>query len=117
MENEETKETKENTENKEIKENKESKDTQENKVATEQKDNNEKKEVQQEVSEKKDIPEIKERISKENKDLLIKIINDTIKKKLEDLEKRNKAESNSINLLNKNVDKIKSMYIIIKYFI
>lgn len=111
MENKETKETKENIENKDVKDNKESKDTQESKEATEPKENNEKKEVQQESNEKKDIQAVKERFSQENKDLLIKIINETIKKKLDNLEKRNKAESISLNLLNQNVEKIKSRYI------
>ena len=111
MENKETKETKENIENKEVKDNKESKDTQENKEATEPKENNEKKEVQQESNEKKDIQAVKERFNQENKDLLIKIINETIKKQLDNLEKRNKDESSSITLLNKNVKIINSMYI------
>ena len=61
-----------------------------------------------------------ERFSQENKELLLKIINETIKKRLDDLEKRNKAENNTVTIINKNVDKIKSMYIIyinIKLFI
>ena len=111
MENKETKEIKENIENKDVKDNKESKDTQENKEAMKPKENNEKKEVQQESNEKKDIQAVKERFSQDNKDLLIKIINETIKKKLENLENRNKAESSSITLLHQNVEKIDSMYI------
>ena len=76
MENKEIKETKEKTEKKEIKENKESKETQGNKVITEQKDNNEK--MTHNKLKKKNIPEIK---TKENKELLMKIINETIKEK------------------------------------
>ena len=58
-----------------------------------------------------------ERISKENKELLLKIINDTIKKRLEDLEKKNKSEVNILNLLKTNTSKIKSIYILIYNFI
>ena len=56
-----------------------------------------------------------ERISKENKDLLLRIINDTLKKRLEELEKRNKSENNSITILNTNTLKIKSIYIFLIY--
>ena len=54
-----------------------------------------------------------ERINKENKDLLLKIINDRINKRLESLENKNKTENNSIVLMNNNVVKIKSILIII----
>ena len=80
--------------------NKEQKEDNEIKENKELKGNNEKKE---------------ERISKENKDLLLRIINDTIKKRLEELEKRNIAENNSINILNTNTLKIKSIYILLIY--
>lgn len=63
--------------------------------------------------EKEKIEEFKgekiERINKENRDLLLKIINDRINKKLESLEKKNKTENNSIVLMNNNVVKIKSI--------
>ena len=43
----------------------------------------------------------------------MKIINETLKNRLEQLEKRNDSEKKTMNLLNQNTDKIKSIYIII----
>ena len=120
MEVKETKETKENIEIKEVKENIDNKDPKENKDITESKENNEKKEGKENNENKEVFEKKEERFSQENKDLLLKIINETIKKRLDDLEKRNKAENNTVTIINKNVEKIKSMYIIyinIKLFI
>ena len=94
-------ENKENNDNKEIPKDKEKEEIKSN---DENKENNEQKEKIDEIQEKKD-----ERISKENKDLLLKIINNTIKKGLEALEKRNKEENSTIILIKNNVVKIKSI--------
>lgn len=100
-------------------EKKEEKQIEESKKENENKENQEKNKIKEnkEGTDSKELKENKEgegkkeeRITKENKDLLIKIINDMIKKRLDELEKRNNGEEKTIKILKTNEDKIKSIY-------
>ena len=65
-----------------------------------------------ENNENKDNSESKvERIGQNEKELLLKIIKDKLIKRLEYLENRNIKENNSLQMTNKNVKKIKFIYI------
>ena len=65
-----------------------------------------------ENNENKDNSESKvERIGQNEKELLLKIIKDKLIKRLEYLENRNIKENNSLQMTNKNVTKIKGIYI------
>ena len=65
-----------------------------------------------ENDENKDNSESKvERIGQNEKELLLKIIKDKLIKKLEYLENRNVKENNSLQMTNKNITKIKGIYI------
>ena len=109
MEKNENKEPKSNGENNEMKEKIDVKEINETKeikeVINENKDQNENKE-------NKDNNKIKiERIGQKEKELLLKIIKDTLVKKLENLEKRNLKENSSLQTTKSNVTKIKGIYI------
>ena len=94
-------------------ENREQKEEIENK----EENKNDKKESNEDIeSNKEDTqnPNNVERIGQKEKDLLLKIINETINNKLEHLEKKNKQENKDIVLLNKTVKDIQSTYINIK---
>lgn len=104
-------ENKEKKEEKNVEESKKEKETKENEENKEKADN-------KDLKESKEGKEMKEKkITKESKDLLIKIINNTIKKRLDELEKRNTAENKTIQVVQANVEKIKSKYIFFIIFI